>query len=457
VTTLDTSKRSTALSARLKESSSPAWAILILTAVIAFAGDVAGSPATMWLSGVVAVITLIRIRTGTLASPVVIPMLVFSVVGFAGYRANSNEIGRSGTSYYVYFDAATNTRTFGLMCFCAIVLGIGALFTLPGPINAPGLQLDMKLSDQWSKRLLILCWLTILLTFYEYGFATLKERTTYQVQVGGGGIISILSTLTLAAVIILGFLFASSGGSRKIASLVAAVLLLFIYFSLGSRRMAIWPMLFVAGYALSRRNRRAGVLLVVAAVVSIYLIRVPLYLRGSSTHGWLPYSHELGAAFTSQQVGNAAVDNIVTAYPIIGSTGYLAPAIPHHFLLTELDPLPGRLVGWYNIEPQLRLNSATPYSTIGELGNHGYGVAAVILLITGAYLGFLQRRIRFFTESGRAVLAVVYLGFTGLFSIGALQYDMRSSYRSLYYLRAVDLVLLAAPGIVGLPRKRRRG
>lgn len=440
--------------ARLPVRDQILWAVLVTVLALGMGlGGVLGqSPTAMWLTGVTVTLILVRLRTGTLATPVTVPIVFLAVSAVAGEISNAHPGYRTGVSYNIFLSGSLSARTAGLMFFGAVALGIGSLITLPPPGSASLMgRMQIDISERWISRLALAVWVPALMILYSIGWSQLMERPNYLVG-SKGGLYSIASSLSLPATVMFGFVFAASSGLRRALAAVGALVMLFEFFCLGSRRMALWTLLVAAGYALHRRNRRSLIILVVAGLFSIWLLRVPLYLRGSPVHGFQPYFSEIGPALTAQHSGNPALNNLVAGFPISGTTAYLQPKIPDSWVLIELNPLPGDLVGWYSIQHSLGINSATPYSGMGELGNHGLVIASVVFGATGSLLGYFERRVRHLTMYGRQFVAVAYFGFVGLFSIQIVQYDLRSSYRILYYGLAIDVLLLAFPALIGLPR-----
>jgi hypothetical protein len=435
-----------------RRDSSLGIVIVIVALLTVFVSQALGQPTVVWSACVVVVGLLVWQRAGTVVTPALLPMAVLLVVAIFGYRSNEHPSTKTGSSYYIFVGQQLSESTFVLICTGAIAIGLGALITLPGPRGVS--RIKVEIPAEWMSRLLVFSAVPTLLTVYSIGWGPLLDRAHYLVG-GKGGLGSIASVLTLATAVIYGYLWSATRGGKRVASGLGAVALLLVFFALGSRRMALFPALFAIGYALHRRSRRSFYALIVVIAISTWLLRVPLYLRGGTSHGLIPYAHNLGSALTAPSAGSS-ITSITSSYPIIAATAYLSPHYPASWLLIELNPAPGHWAGWYNIAPTLGagINNATPYSGIGELGSHGTVATVLVLGLTGMVLGYFERRIRHFAAAGRPFLGIAYLGLVGLFSIELVQYYLRTSYRPLYYIAAIDLVLLIAPGVIGIPRKR---
>ncbi|MEJ2862450.1 hypothetical protein [Actinomycetospora flava] len=247
------------------------------------------------------------------------------------------------------------------------------------------------------------------------------------------------ATVGMAGVIACGMLLNLEEGARRIPPAVVAVGYLLLYFSLGSRQMALCPVLLAVGFHVARPFRGSQLALVAAAVVALALLPLPLFLRGGGEHGLFPYLAALPDAQSPIQVLAGALDNVFISFPLIGATAFQFAAIPRSTMWIELNPLPGDSAGWYDVASSVRINPYTPYATIGELGNHGWVVVVVFWLIAGLFLGYLAVRIPSLTAAGHRGMALVLTALPLLFILYSLQYNLRSSVRLLVYAALIDL------------------
>ena len=271
----------------------------------------------------------------------------------------------------------------------------------------------------------------------------LLVRDAYLVGYIGDPVIVAASTLALPAVAVLGWLSqASYTPAGKIASWVGIVLYATVLFALATRAFALLPVMAALGMIAARPGEfqfRAA--LFAAAIGSVLLLELPLSLRGGASHGLIPY-----LAFVAQ--GNVAFDlspfsNVLSSFQLTGRVAFGVPPLPFSDLLISLDPRPGQLVGWYDIEPLLRLNVFTPYNALGELANYGWLVLVVFFFCTGVYLGHIDRSVRRLIAAGQALPALLLFGLACLFTITTLQYNLRSNVRILYYMVALDVAIVA--------------
>jgi hypothetical protein len=180
------------------------------------------------------------------------------------------------------------------------------------------------------------------------------------------------------------------------------------------------------------------VLLLVAAVASIFLLPTPLALRGSSDHGLVPY---LSTLFDEPSAGtglDAAGSNILFSYALTGAVAFHAHPIGWSWALVSLDPRPGQFTDWYTIQPLLRVNAATPDNTLGELASLGLWPVFGFFLVVGAVFGYLDRRIRRLLSEGNTFAALLLFALASFFVLETLQYNLRSSSRLIYYLIVAD-------------------
>ncbi|MGY1716398.1 hypothetical protein ACI78R_18190 [Geodermatophilus sp. SYSU D01106] len=269
----------------------------------------------------------------------------------------------------------------------------------------------------------------------------LLSRSSYLPIRSGTSVLGLAGTLALGGAVLAGHLAASSIGLRRASAVTLMAAYAIYFFSMGSRRLALVPILLVLGYCAYRGTRRRAVKLAVAAAMSLALLPIPLHLRTGNTHGLFPYLERM-LSFSYGNVEWAdAVNNILVAFPIAAATAFMEPQLPTSWLWISLNPAPGSVAGWYEIYQSLRLNYYTPYSTVGELGNYGWLVTAVMAAAAGAILSYLDGRVGWYFRTGHGMYALALLGMCSLFALTILQYNLRSSVRLLLYAIIADLVL----------------
>lgn len=391
-------------------------------------------------------------------SPITIAVVFLVVVAGLGYYVGDRLAGAGGTGGVDGADllAGMRAQTGQLICVAATCIAIGGSIAarITGRRN-PGLKFRVA-PARYVPLILLGCMVPLVLIVGNGGIEAVFYRTTY-LQPSAGGIFRLGPQLALPAVLALGFLSAH----RKIPVRFAAYVLLVAYalsfFSMGSRRLALFPILFAIGYFVAKPSKkRAWAVFAVAGLAAVWLIQIQLFLRGLPAHGLVPYFAAL-PEIAEQPINLPRVaNNILVSFPIIALTAYGSPQIPVGHIMTSLNPLPGATVGWYEISRQLRLNEFTPFAGMGELGNVGYTAVVPFFLIVGLLFGYFEGRVRRLISQGHQMVSLVFVGLPGLFVIYCVQYNLRTSVRMLVYAIAADVLVRIALKVFQPSRERKR-
>ena len=240
-----------------------------------------------------------------------------------------------------------------------------------------------------------------------------------------------------AAAVASSVLFSATRLRHRVVAGGLLVLYAVTFFSLGSRALACLPLLLLLGTSVadSGAPRRLLMKTGIAAFFSFFLLQIPLTVRGLPTHGLLPYSAFVWhhpAQFASPSLRYLS-QNILFSYPL---TGAVALRVPHLALRTftiSINPLPGGAASWYAIAHTLRLNPYTPYSSLGELANHGWPFLVIYFLVAGAVLANFEEFHKRFAGRTRVLVKITTLALTTFFVLTTLQYNLRTATRVLYY------------------------
>jgi hypothetical protein len=270
----------------------------------------------------------------------------------------------------------------------------------------------------------------------------LLERNDYLIG-ASGSIDGSIAKVGLVGVIGCGLVAGLDRGATRVAALVAASGYLVVFFAMGSRSLAMVPVLVAIGVHVARPRRASAFLLAGSVVLALLLLPIPLYLRGIGTHGLVPYLAALPDLLGQEDVFSGAADNLLISFPLVGTTAFGVPHLPLHLFWMQVDPRPGSTVGWYDVDQALRLNLDTPYAGAGELANYGWGVLTGFWLVAGMLLGAVQREIADLTALGRRGVALALTALPLVFAILILQYNLRSAVRLLVYTAVLALAARA--------------
>jgi hypothetical protein len=166
--------------------------------------------------------------------------------------------------------------------------------------------------------------------------------------------------------------------------------------------------------------------------IGIYLggvgVSQALYLRSQELHGLLPHFEQL----VLNGFANSAFGNVIGTFLVIIPVTLLGLQVPtpSNYLLTSINPLPGRLTDWYEIADNLLLNPWTPTGSIAQLHNLGVVQELTVWIVLGFVLGLLGK-----FSSSRDSSLIVNLISTALIlsaSLQFLQYSFRAGMRFVY-------------------------
>ena len=241
------------------------------------------------------------------------------------------------------------------------------------------------------------------------------------------------------------------GERSQMARLIAVALVVgytAVLLSKDTRELALVPLIVFALYIAqrtwhpSRYSRAAcGCVLVVLAPA------LPRASRAGSGR-WPDAVHVSYRPRSRRSVGRQprrCGRNVLYSVPL---TGYIATDVggePNGALAISLTPLPGDVAGWTNLAPVLRVSIYTPFNTLGELALQGMFVLIAFFVV----VGYLTTRMQAFAKRLHALRsAAMQLALGGLiaaFSVSALQYNLRSTTRYVWYALGLYLVLQLVP------------
>lgn len=422
--------------------------VALIVCVVALAGAatlgvlsglLAGLGPYMALLVPVALLYVVRDRLQPVfLSPSWITVLILVGAGGLGYLLRADLAGLGGGGIALVMNEDLARRTVYLFATLAVAVAVGAaivaLFhrrrersiTIPAPDH--------------HQRILLLAASAVpaFAMIIELG-PDLLSRSKYLTG-SGGGLLNGVAQLAVGAVAVVGYLTAAEKGWARWAAGALGFTYLALFFALSSRRLAIVPLLFAIGLVLALGKRRRIVMLI-GALGTVALLPLPLYLRGLSQYGLFPYLSSLGSFSYGDVNWLLASNNVLLAFPISGYTAFVAPHLPSSWLWIELNPAPGALSGWYGIREFMGLNRATPFSTVGDLGNHGLGTVIAVGVGLGMLLGYFDGRAGHYVRRGQPFVAVGLVAMSAFAAVTALQYSTRTFSRLLLYMLVVDVVV----------------
>ncbi|NYI40408.1 hypothetical protein [Demequina lutea] len=440
------------------------WTLLGLATVAAVATIVGSGELTATLGPAciplapLLLLWLFRARFQIVAlSPVWVIAIVVGGAGSIGcfLAASLNSVGGGGI--VLYLPASDRLRTAAVFGFATLFFSIGSLLVaLFSERRSQVVIPQIKVSQSSQARMLFLAAAPIAMVVVALGGALLLRdnylRGAYLSGGFGRALFGFGEQLATAGVALAGYVLAAGRGANRLGAMLLTVAYFSLFFSLGTRRLALVPILLVVGMLMAR-PKRTWFKLAAATIIATLLLPLPLYLRGQNQHGLLPYLSSLSGYHFDGVDWLSTINNVLITFPITGMTAFYVDKLPLSYMLVSLDPLPGQLAGWYEIASNMTLNPWTPYSTIGELWNYGFVPSALVWVSFGIVAAWLDRVVRRLWVWGVPIVSLAVVGLSALFALQAIQYNLRSSSRMLWYA-----ALIAIGGLIytSLQRSRHR-
>lgn len=400
-----------------------------------------------------------RLSGGFLSPVALVPMAYVAMAIGGGLAYGKVQNAPNGASIVLDLNGLGTDRTVIILLVSASCVALGGLafLALSGKLSARNLRPQLPPPSAGLRKLVLLVALVVLLALVGgEGFSSLLDRPIYIADhVDANGLLTLGSTLATPSILALGYVLAASAPRTRWAPTALFLLFIVTAFSLGSRQLALFPVVFTIGTLLTGgRKRWKYVLLAAMCGVSLVLIHLSLYLRIQNEHGLLPYLGSLGAYSTNEIPPSAVGRNLLTPFAVVAYSAF-GPNFPGRDFWVSINPAPGGWAGWYEIASSHRLNYFTPMAGIGELRNYGWSKLILFMLVTGAVLGYFEGRLAAMALAGRNLIGMAYIGLAAIFAFVSLSYNLRSSTRYLYYGLAIDLVFRFA--LVLLRRRSDRG
>lgn len=241
-------------------------------------------------------------------------------------------------------------------------------------------------------------------------------------------------------------------GWGKIVSLVGMAIVLLIYFSKGSKGLALAPFLYWFGlYFFSNKGERFPFFVLLSSIAFLpVLYSIAIISRQGGDHGLLPYIN------TIMNYDGFLLSGIEVFLKSIASNFYVFSETLHYSELHDLDsllvminPLPGSMVGWYDLFDAYRVHKFIPFSALGEIFNYGFCFSFLYFLIVG--LLFSRLMVRFFIRREELLVFMIPFIMMVLFVVFSYSYNLRSITRYLYYMVFFEVL---ARFFVHIVRKR---
>lgn len=424
----------------------------IIAAMFAVAGDSAS--ATIVAVGLALASIEIWLMTTVAGgfTPIVIPVLVVNSVLLSAvflWEVVQRE-ARYGITFQVPDEYQIQAAVIGIVF--SVAYTVGAL--LAGPRSVP-ISLE-RLADSIAQVgaavrvptgvLVGIGYGGIILAVYAWQGALLEGR--YLIAEGPYWAVIISSAIAPLAILALCIVAARPGPWRLVA-IVGVCLWSLILFSRATRVIAALPALIVLSRAIASGQRVRTRTIVVAAIATVLLLQLVLVGRGNREGvGLIPLGTQLFTRTDELLSGfglNAILGNIWISGPLTAVVSHRP--IPPEALWISLNPMPGALVGWDDIKDSLRLNVYTPYNALGELSSHGWLALVLVAGATGFVMSLSTRIASNLRGAYQVTAMMMVLVIVALFSVTVLQYNLRSTFRLVWYTLFGVAAIWLAQGI----------
>ncbi|HEX4307108.1 MAG TPA: hypothetical protein VHZ54_13815 [Solirubrobacterales bacterium] len=280
--------------------------------------------------------------------------------------------------------------------------------------------------------------------FHRYGYQEFSGGNQEAYRLGNG--------LLIPAILVAWTLALSQRASPFERTFGFAAVILFAFFDLAtaSRGLALFPLLFLLAFSLTRGRLPSMKVIVPGVAVALLLFAAALFLRTLPEQGMSPYLHALindpSTVFTSKipQAGANVLGGFQNSAKVMAE----AQNVNLHTLWSSINPLPRSTQG---ADPTLayRFTSYMPFSTVGMLGRIAIPIGFAFYLLLALAINWLWE-IGHRTVSRATLVEPVLLGMSLIVALMSIQYQLRTTARV-----ATFALLLVAILLVGFHLRER--
>ncbi len=267
------------------------------------------------------------------------------------------------------------------------------------------------------------------------------------------GLTIIIKILSFIEIILLGLTY----HKKKVLSTFYFIFLIVISIGTGSRSVFLFFILYISLVFVSNGNTilnkiRFSIHLVISFIFLAYIME----LRKLEMHGVIPYFQSIGSSqsdFYRSFLFNIYYSFIYGVFVTIKTIQ--KSQLDWHIILININPLPGRMVGWYDYAQEMRINKFAPYSLHGRVFKTGLIFTMIYFFITGLIFSYFENKIRNLLNDNNRILAFILIIILALHIVYAFEYNMRSAVRYFYYaFFIIGIVYLFKQVVSNLPKRR---
>lgn len=219
---------------------------------------------------------------------------------------------------------------------------------------------------------------------------------------------------------------------------------LVLQFGSASKKLAVGIAIYGIVYFVVKARRPTLFNCLIYASLFVCSYNFALNARGYSEHGVLNYLKNPIETLKSMLDYAPPLATIADTITSLDATLQVYDFAEYRHLAIDLSPLPGALVGWHDLFPELRLSNFAPFCSVGEIGAFGWLITFIFYFILGLASHTFEYVIgRFSTRPQISVW--LFRFFILAFALFGIQYNLRSSFRFVYSGFAAASVLAFLP------------
>jgi len=392
----------------------------------------------------------------SLLSPVYTLIATYLVVFYAGNFLYNPAYGGVGATIFVSSEEAYSLAVSVTWLLCAFVAGalLGSAKKKIATRSATPVLKARQLSNSQAQGSIVFGALVLILSIIGNGATDVLYRTGYNTT-GTNHLAQIAgNSLLPAAALAFGAASTNAYFVTRAVSILLAVASLFLTLAISTRIFCLVPVLFLAGaLATTRKTTFISTALVFAIIAAPFLIVVPLTSRSMPNQGILALpdlisdlSHLDTVTSLHETANNLFVSEAISVASIRAK---VEDASEYAWL--GINPVPGFMTSWERA--QERLNASTPFSAVGDLLRVGIPVGMLYYAVAGFYFGKLNRRILADARIPASMIGLLALSY--LFIVMTLQYPLRNATRLIYYMLALDSIVVLGSQFLGRSGRSR--
>lgn len=300
-------------------------------------------------------------------------------------------------------------------------------------VSKPGLELKRL------GKFLSLMNIFIILVLFFFGGYELISRSNYEVVYENDSVSFLFSyfEMIVGFLPVVGIFFWNKSVKAKIYGGVSVFLSVMYLFAVGTKFSAITLLLYlIASYS---RDKKISIGKLFAFLFVPILFVLVLFQRLVSDYGVATIFDGFSVFLYSGEMAIELALGVIISPIYITAETLAMRRTELSLLLLELNPLPGSMVGWYLEAESQRVNISIPFNALGTLGAYSYSFVFIYGFISSLTVGLFEKSsqaiVGGYAKVGALAISFLHLGLV-------YQYNLRSSFRWIYYCLIICTILI---------------